>query len=93
MQIDQEPKLVTKKARSDDQGIISFSNGDREGVQAPHSNHLVITLRISNYDIKRILVDTRSSTDILFMQPYLQMGLKATNLTPTLDPLIAFNRA
>ncbi|KAK1262851.1 hypothetical protein QJS04_geneDACA008540 [Acorus gramineus] len=60
-------------------------------LSVPHSNALVITLRIANYNVKQILVDTGSLADILFMQPYLKMGLKPSSLEPMRDPLIAFN--
>ncbi|KAK1274008.1 hypothetical protein QJS04_geneDACA015230 [Acorus gramineus] len=86
MQIDHEPKLVVKRQRSGDEGSITFSNADLEGVQAPHSDALVITLRISNFDVKRILVVTGIWADILFMKPFLRMGLKAADLTPMKDP-------
>ncbi|KAK1263911.1 hypothetical protein QJS04_geneDACA016261 [Acorus gramineus] len=38
MKIDQEPKLVTKKAKNDDEKVITFSDADLEGVQASHCN-------------------------------------------------------
>ncbi|GFS46134.1 hypothetical protein Acr_00g0100320 [Actinidia rufa] len=43
---------------------ITFTKIDLERVQHPHSDPLVIQLRMNNYDIKRILVDTRSSMTI-----------------------------
>ncbi|KAK1278997.1 hypothetical protein QJS04_geneDACA014462 [Acorus gramineus] len=57
----------------------------------PHSDALVITLHITNYDVKRILVDTGNLVDILFMQPFLKMGLKHSILEPVSNTLIAFN--
>jgi hypothetical protein len=36
---------------------ISFSNSDLKDVQLPHNDPLVITLRIGNYDVQRILID------------------------------------
>ena len=38
-------------------GSITFSRADPKRVQHPHSDTLVVQLRINNYDIKRILVD------------------------------------
>ena len=37
--------------------IISFSDSDLKDVQLPHNDPLVITLRIGNYDIQRVLIN------------------------------------
>ena len=39
-------------------GNIMFSKADLERVQHPHADPLVIQLRMNNYDVKKILVDT-----------------------------------
>ncbi|KAK1258855.1 hypothetical protein QJS04_geneDACA018709 [Acorus gramineus] len=91
LQIDQEARLITKRSKAEDPGLISFSDDDLADVSIPHSDALVITLRIANYDIKRVLIDIGSSANILFMQPYLKMGPKPSSLEPMRDPLIAFN--
>uniref|UniRef100_A0A2N9FUQ9 Retrotransposon gag domain-containing protein n=1 Tax=Fagus sylvatica TaxID=28930 RepID=A0A2N9FUQ9_FAGSY len=44
---------------------IVFNNRDFEGVQLPHSDALVITLRIGEYDVKRILIDPGNSVEIM----------------------------
>uniref|UniRef100_A0A2N9GE52 Reverse transcriptase domain-containing protein n=1 Tax=Fagus sylvatica TaxID=28930 RepID=A0A2N9GE52_FAGSY len=40
--------------------MISFSDSDLKDVQLPHNDPLVITLRIGNYDVQRVLVDQGS---------------------------------
>ena len=42
-------------------GNITFTKANLEKVQHSHSDLLVIQLIINNYDVKWILVDTRSS--------------------------------
>uniref|UniRef100_A0A2N9ENC7 Uncharacterized protein n=1 Tax=Fagus sylvatica TaxID=28930 RepID=A0A2N9ENC7_FAGSY len=37
--------------------VISFSDSDLKDVQLPHNDPLVVTLRIGNYDVERILID------------------------------------
>ena len=37
--------------------MISFSDSDLKDVQLPHNDPLVITLRIGNYDVQRVLID------------------------------------
>ncbi|GFZ02308.1 hypothetical protein Acr_15g0009160 [Actinidia rufa] len=39
---------------------VTFSKADLERVQHPHSDPLVVQLKIGGYDVKRILVDTGS---------------------------------
>ncbi|GFY96883.1 hypothetical protein Acr_11g0011890 [Actinidia rufa] len=46
-------------------GSSKFTRVDLEKVQHPHSDTLVIQLRLNNYDIKRILVDTKSSIEVI----------------------------
>ncbi|GFZ14402.1 hypothetical protein Acr_24g0005920 [Actinidia rufa] len=51
------------KAAEAERECITFSRADLERVQHPHSNPLVVQLRIGGYDVKRILVDTGSSVE------------------------------
>ena len=37
--------------------VISFSDSDLKDVQLPHNDPLVVTLRIGNYDVERILIN------------------------------------
>uniref|UniRef100_A0A2N9FQQ7 Uncharacterized protein n=1 Tax=Fagus sylvatica TaxID=28930 RepID=A0A2N9FQQ7_FAGSY len=37
--------------------VISFSDSDLRDVQLPHNDPLVVTLRIGNYDVQRVLID------------------------------------
>ena len=46
--------------------IILFSDDGVTEVQTPHNNAIVISMTITKYDVKRILVDNRSSADVLF---------------------------
>ena len=48
-------------------GSITFTKADLERVQHPHSDPLVIQLRLHNYDVKRILVDTNSLVEVLVL--------------------------
>ena len=46
---------------------ITFSDQDLVGIHLPHEDALVVTLRIANFDIKRILIDNGSSVNVLFL--------------------------
>jgi hypothetical protein len=37
--------------------VISFSDSDLKDVQLPHNDPLVVTLRIANYDVQRVLIN------------------------------------
>ena len=56
-----KPRQVVSEPRS-----ITFTKADLERVQHPHADPLVIQLKINNYDVKRILVDTGSSIEVMY---------------------------
>jgi hypothetical protein len=47
-------------SRGDLEQVISFSDSDLRDVQLPHNDPLVVTLRIGNYDVQRVLIDQGS---------------------------------
>ncbi|GAV85059.1 hypothetical protein CFOL_v3_28498, partial [Cephalotus follicularis] len=49
-----------------DEEVISFSEVDYEGVRLPHDDPVVVTLLVELFTMKRILIDSGSSTDILY---------------------------
>uniref|UniRef100_A0A2N9FFW9 Integrase catalytic domain-containing protein n=1 Tax=Fagus sylvatica TaxID=28930 RepID=A0A2N9FFW9_FAGSY len=49
------PTLIYSVSRRAVEQIISFSDNDLKDVQLPHNDPLVITLRIGNYDVQRLL--------------------------------------
>ncbi|GFY85504.1 hypothetical protein Acr_04g0002420 [Actinidia rufa] len=55
------PKKI--KTAETERECVTFSRADLERVQHPHSDPLVVQLRIGGYDVKRILVDTGSSVE------------------------------
>ena len=53
----------SKKARvSSSAESITFTDDDLLGVQVPHNDALVVTLRMADCDVKRLLVDQGSSS-------------------------------
>ena len=45
---------------------LSFSDEDKAGTIQPHDDALVVTLRIGEYDMKRVLVDQGSGAEIMY---------------------------
>ncbi|KAL0416696.1 UNVERIFIED_CONTAM: hypothetical protein Slati_3501500 [Sesamum latifolium] len=54
---------------------IIFSSNDLEKGVLPHNDALVISTTISNFWVKKVLVDTGSAADILFFAAFSQMGI------------------
>ncbi|XP_057459277.1 uncharacterized protein LOC130749939 [Actinidia eriantha] len=61
---------------------ITFFRADLERVQHPHSDPLVVQLRIGRYDVKRILVDTGSSIEVMYYDLFKQLKLPQDKLKP-----------
>jgi hypothetical protein len=70
--------------------IIRFSDDDYAGVSLPHTDALVVTLKIANYQTRRILVDTGSSADILFKSAFDYMGVPLEKVVPVTYHLQGF---
>lgn len=49
---------------------ISFGKEDREEVLYPHNDALVVTLLVTNYTTRRILINNSNSVDILFWETF-----------------------
>lgn len=47
--------------------VISFFEFEMEHVTCPHDDALVFTGEIDEYEMKRILIDSGSSTYVLFL--------------------------
>ncbi|GAA0150961.1 hypothetical protein LIER_09783 [Lithospermum erythrorhizon] len=71
---------------------LSFSRKDFEGIECPHEDPLVINPVIANFEVGRMLVDTRSSVDILFLDAYLKLGMSWEEIRPVATPLVGFTR-
>ncbi|RZS28663.1 hypothetical protein BHM03_00062291 [Ensete ventricosum] len=79
---------VEKRSRHDCDPEITFMSGDEE--YPDHDDALVISTRITNARVKRIIVDTRSSTDILYLNAFKKLGLTDKDLVPMTFALTGF---
>ncbi|GAV70152.1 LOW QUALITY PROTEIN: hypothetical protein CFOL_v3_13650, partial [Cephalotus follicularis] len=75
-QYQQSKRLKT----SGDEEVISFSETDYEGVRLPHDDPVVVTLQMELFTMKRILIDSGSSTDILDSMAPCQIKVEMTFL-------------
>ena len=61
---------------------ITFTNDDLRGMYLPHYDALAISVVITNFNVQRILVDNRSSADILFISAFDKMKIGLDKLHP-----------
>ena len=60
-------------------------------IHHPHNDALVVTLQITNFDIKRILIDQGSSFEIMYTGLFHKLRLKEEDLKPPNNPLVGFS--
>uniref|UniRef100_A0A2N9FJY0 RNase H type-1 domain-containing protein n=1 Tax=Fagus sylvatica TaxID=28930 RepID=A0A2N9FJY0_FAGSY len=90
-QVQDSPQMAPTPLRKESVEEIVFSNQDLEGVQLPHSDALVITLRIGEFDVKRVLIDPGSSVEIMYESLFRGLGLGKKDLSRTEGPLSGFS--
>ncbi|XP_050240972.1 uncharacterized protein LOC126689841 [Quercus robur] len=71
--------------------VLSFSEENKIGTIQPHNNALLITLRIGDYDVKRVMVDGGSAAEVMYPDLYKGLGLKLEDLMPYNSPLMSFD--
>ncbi|KAL5545894.1 hypothetical protein UlMin_005581 [Ulmus minor] len=78
-----------KIPRLSDDPII-FTESEARGLWHPHTDAIVVTLRIAGQKVFRILVDNGSSADILFKSTFNRMNLVGVKIEPTASSLSGF---
>ena len=70
---------------------ISFDEEDLEGTIQPHDDALVVTVRISGFLVKRVMIDQRSGADVMYLDLVKGLGIKNQDLTKYDTPLVSFD--
>ncbi|GAV62941.1 hypothetical protein CFOL_v3_06463, partial [Cephalotus follicularis] len=88
----QQPKVHhSKKLKTGgDKEVITFSDAEYEGVRLPHDDPAVVTLLVELFTMKRILIDSGSSADILYKHVFDQLRIPTDQLKPVKTPLVGF---
>ena len=84
--LNQDPK----RARVELPLVMGFSDEDKIGTIQPYDDALVITLWIGGYDVKMVMVNQGSVTEIMYLDLYKGLNLKFEDLTPYSSPLVSF---
>ncbi|VFQ64991.1 unnamed protein product [Cuscuta campestris] len=69
---------------------IIFTDRDLPPTDEDHNDPLVITMDINGVDVARVLVDTGSSVNILYLKTFQKLRLCRTQLEPLKTPLSGF---
>ena len=70
---------------------ISFGEEDLEGTIQPHDDALVVTARISEFLVKRVMIDQGSGADVMYPDLFEGLELKNQDLVKYDTPLVSFN--
>ncbi|KAK4383926.1 hypothetical protein Sango_3107600 [Sesamum angolense] len=76
---------------SDKQGEITFGEQDLDPTRNQNNDALVISATLSNFWVKKVLVDSESSADIIFYDAYVQLGVDNAQLRKVNTPLTGFS--
>lgn len=57
----------------------------------PHHDALVITLRIADFDVKRVVIDQGNKVEIMCPDLYRGIGLTPNDLSTYDSPLVGFD--
>ena len=79
---------LSKRQRTEES--ITFTEEDAQEIQFPHNDVVVVSLNIADYDVRRILVDSGSSVDILFYDTFLKISILVGRLGPINSLLVGF---
>ena len=66
----EEPQPEPKMAKMNFHPILSFSEENKIRTTQPHDDALLITLRIGDYDVKRVMVDGGSAVEVMYLDLY-----------------------
>ena len=79
------PKIARRESP-----IIGFLEEDARRLHHPHDDALVVSIRIEDYNMHRVLVDNGSLADILYYPAFQQMGIGRERLILTNTPFVGF---
>lgn len=70
---------------------ITFTSQDAHGIQHPHNDTLVVELVMEDFDVKRVLIDTGSSVNLMFLKTLTKMGISERTIKPKIQTLTRYD--
>ncbi|XP_030939608.1 uncharacterized protein LOC115964438 [Quercus lobata] len=70
---------------------VSFDDEDLEGTIQPHDDALVVTARINDFLVKRVMIDQGSGADVMYPDLFKGLSLKKKDLMKYTSPLVGFD--
>ncbi|XP_068339004.1 uncharacterized protein [Pyrus communis] len=70
---------------------ICFYPEEERGIIYPHNDPLIVKAHIANFDVRRILVDTGASVNIMFAEAFKTLNVAEHLLDQSVSPLISFS--
>lgn len=70
---------------------LSFSNKDMYGVDAPHNDALVLKVNINTFDVRRVIIDPGSSSEIMYHSLFKTLDWPASQMKNADMPLFSFS--
>ena len=80
----------SKRSKKGNSPVLGFSDEDKIGTIQPHDDTLVVTLRIGGFDVKRVLVDSSSAMEVMYLDLYKGLNLKLEDLMAYDSPFVSF---
>lgn len=81
----------TTSTRSTGWTPITFDESEEDALQQPHEDPFLITARVGQYNMSRILVDGGSAVNVLFHAAYKQLECHNAKLIKDHEPLLSFS--
>ncbi|KAM2212988.1 hypothetical protein ACFX1S_023232 [Malus domestica] len=69
---------------------ICFYPEEERGIIFPHNDPLIVEAHIANFEVRRILVDTGASVNIMFAEAFKALNVAKHLLDRSISPLISF---
>ncbi|KAM2196859.1 hypothetical protein ACFX1Q_000342 [Malus domestica] len=70
---------------------ICFYPEEEKSIIYPHNDPLIMEAHIANFEVRRILVDTRVSVNIMFAEAFRALNVAEHLLDRSISPLISFS--
>ncbi|KAM2220398.1 hypothetical protein ACFX1S_019612 [Malus domestica] len=70
---------------------ICFYPEEERGIISPHNDPLIMEADIANFEVRRILVDTGTSVNIMFAEAFRALNVAEHLLDRSISPLISFS--